>query len=426
MQRGKYKSIRKFYFVLLIIAMGVIALKMQAFVRVEAEEKEIPVLIPEKPKYNPVVEIQNTLEKFDSCLQQNINESGTVGAAVVVTYKGQIALLKCFGVRKAGEKDPVNENTVFRLASVSKPVTGVLAGVLDDQKVIDLDDKVVEYLPELELKTKESTKQLEVRHLLSHTSGLIPHAYDLMVEDHVPLNKILERLDEVDITAEPGKLYGYQNVIYSIYDPLVKQKTDKSFSEVLQEKVFDPIGMNDASVGYEAFKNNMNKAYPHYNSGKSRFRAMRLNDRYYNTAPAAGINASISDLGNFLVALDKDHNEYLSDSAYQKIFEPQVSSLLKRGYFRSWGRDVKSKRYSIGWRIVDYKGREIAYHGGYVLGYKAEIAFCDAEDVGIAILSNSPNSTTAKNIPNFLNMLFQDKDQMAMQQGKETSAGDKS
>uniref|UniRef100_UPI003217F896 serine hydrolase domain-containing protein n=1 Tax=uncultured Draconibacterium sp. TaxID=1573823 RepID=UPI003217F896 len=409
----------KFYLVLVIAILAVLTITLKSYVQSPIEEKEKTEVKNKEPEYNPAIEIKNSLTEFDSILNVNLKQSGTVGAAVVVTYKGKIALLKCFGVRKAGEKDPVDENTIFRLASVSKSITGVLAGILDDEKIIDLDDKVIDYLPDFQLKNPESTQQLTVRHLLSHTSGLIPHAYDLMVEDHVPLDKIIKRLNEVDLTAPPGQLYGYQNVVYSIYDPITSSKTHKSFNSVIEEKVFEPFGMEDASTGFEAFKNNRNKAYPHYNRGHNRFSPMRLNDRYYNTSPAAGINASISDLAHFLVALTDENSDVISEKARETVFTPQVKSPLKRAYFSSWGRGVQSKQYSIGWRIVNYKGRKIAYHGGYVLGYKAEIALCEEEEIGIALLCNSPNSSTAQNIPTFLNIMFEEKDKLALENNKE-------
>lgn len=416
---------KRYYFVLLILVLVALGLKLQSFVDKPKEEEPV-VEVKSEPEYDPSVEIKNTLTQFDSILESNLKQSGTVGAAAVITYKGKVALMKCYGVRKAGEKNPVDPNTVFRLASVSKSVTGVLAGILDEEEIVSLDDKVVEYLPNFDLKNQESTNQLTVRHLLSHTSGLIPHAYDLMVEDKVPLEKIIDRLDQVDIAASPGKLYGYQNVVYSIYDPITASKTQKSFNQVMKEKVFDPFGMKDASLSFEAFKNNENKAFPHYNRGYNRYSPMRLNDRYYSTAPAAGVNASISDMGNFLATLTDDNSTVFPESVRETVFTPQVNSPLKRSYFRSWGREVKSKRYSIGWRIVDYKGREIAYHGGYVLGYKAEVAYCDEEDIGIAILSNSPNSATAKNIPTFLNLLFDYKDSTAQETSKDEQPSDKS
>ena len=415
---------KKRYYFFALIAFLIVALKLQSFDSIPAEREQPAAQI--SSAYNPVVEIESPLSEFDSLLAVNFKESGVVGAAVVVTYKGKIALLKCYGVRKAGEKEPINSNTVFRLASVSKPITGVLAGILDDEQIVDLDVCVADYLPGFSLKTKESTQKLTARHLLSHTSGLIPHAYDLMVEDQVPLEKIIERLDEVDITAPPGELYGYQNVIYSIYEPLTQVITNKSFDQLLKEKVFAPLGMNDASIGFKAFKNNKNKAYPHHNRGNNRYAPLQLNDRYYSTAPAAGVNASISDLGQLLAHLTAPDSKAISKRVRETIFTPQVKSPLNYNYFKSWGSGIQSKQYSIGWRIVDYKGRRIAYHGGYVQGYKAEIAYCEEEDFGIAYLCNSPNSLTAKNIPDFLNLMFAEKDKIVTKEEKENSNGDKS
>ncbi len=415
---------KNYIFILVLVVMIAVAFKLQSF-KSEPVELESPKDIP-APEYNPIVEIQNTLTEFDSLLELNFREAGIVGGAAVVSYKGKIALLKCYGVRKAGDKDPVDQNTVFRLASVSKSITGVLAGILDDEGTVNLDDHVLDYLPHFSLKDPESTKALQIKHLLSHTSGLIPHAYDLMVEDKVPLEKIMQRLNQVDIAAPPGQLYGYQNVIYSIYDPIVRYKTHKSFDALIHEKVFVPFEMKDASTGFEAFKNNPNKAYPHYNRGHNRYAPMRLNDRYYSTAPAAGINASISDLGQLLAHLTSPDTKVISNRAREIIFTPQVKSPLSRTYFRSWGRGIQSKQYSIGWRIVNYKGRKVAYHGGYVLGYKAEIAYCEEEDFGIAYLCNSPNSATAKAVPELLNLMFAEQDRLALEKEKETTTGDKS
>ncbi len=404
---------RKHLYIPIFIVLIVVAIKLHAFINPEeitTENIETPI---ETPKPSHLNEIENIITEYDSILSSEIKKSGIVGGAIVITYKNEVALLKCFGVRKKGEKSTIDKHTIFRLASVSKTVTGVLAGILDDEDLVDLDEKVVTYLPEFHLKNDESTNNISVRNLLSHTSGLIPHAYDLMVEDHVQLDKIIARLCEVDITAPPGKLYGYQNVVYSVYGPVVSAETHKSFNSLLNEKVFIPFGMSDASTGFDAFKNDNNKAYPHFNQGNNRYKPMRLNDRYYNTTPAAGINASISDLGQFLITLTDDNSKCFSNSARETVFTPQVNSPLKRMYFRSWDK-VQSKQYAIGWRLVHYKGRKVAYHGGFVSGYKAEIAFCEKEDIGIAILTNSPNNSTSKTIPIFLNMLFEYKDNLAL------------
>ena len=393
----------KYILIISILIIIVIAFKFPFLFKTS----EIGKKINEITEVNHAKEIQQVITKFDSLHNYNIIQSGAVGGAVVITYKGQVAFIKCFGVQKSGENDPVDENTVFRLASVSKTITGVLAGILDEENVVKLDDNVVDYLPEFKIKYPENTKSVKVRHLLSHTSGLTPHAFDMMVEDKVPLEKIIPRLNEVEIVAPPGLNYAYQNVMFSLFDPVTKAKTKKSFQEILNEKIFKPFGMKNASSDFESFEKNENKAFPHVKNEKG-FVPARLNDRYYVTVPAAGINASISDMGRFLIAISGKDDDLFSENARKAVFTPQVESVLKRTYYRSWDK-IDSKHYAIGWRILNYKNHKIAQHSGYVLGYQAEIAICEEEEVGIAILSNSPNSFFSEGVPAFLNLFFEHK-----------------
>ncbi|MCA1760695.1 MAG: beta-lactamase family protein, partial [Bacteroidales bacterium] len=239
------------------------------------------------------LDIEEIIQEYDSLISAEIKLSGTIGAAVAITYKNQVVLLKCFGVKKSGTKDSINENTIFRLASVSKPISGVLAGMLACEHTINLDDKVVDYIPGLRLKNQTVTQELTVRNLLTHTTGLTSHAYDDLVEQKIPLNQIMGKLYLANTPAKPGQLYAYQNVMFSLFDTIVACKTGKNYCDVLKERLFVPFGMNDASTGFESFRNNENKAMPH--SGAT---PIKMNDRYYNTAPAAGVNASISDMSN--------------------------------------------------------------------------------------------------------------------------------
>ncbi len=397
--------------ILLILFLIIAAFTVQGLI--VDQTKETPVTEQSKvqeeiQKVNHAVEIQDILTKYDSLISNQVKETGTIGAAIVITYKNQIAFLKCFGVKKKGVKDPINENTIFRLASVSKTVTGVLAGIMADENTISLDDHVVDYLPGFRLKDPQSTKELTIRNILSHTSGLVPHAYDNLVEEHVPFDKILTRLSQVDIAAPPGQIYGYQNVIFSIYDTIAVVKTSEHFGELMNEKVFTPFHMTNACTGFDAFKQCTNKAYPHYGSN-GRFRTLRLNNRYYSTMPAAGINASISDLAHFMLTLLDTSSAVVNNNVRDLVFTPQVNSPLNRNYFKHWDH-VKSKQYAIGWRKVNYKNRDVAYHGGYVQGYRAEIAVCFDENVGIAFLSNSPNTMGTQTVPEFLDLLFKQKD----------------
>ncbi len=397
-----------------IVIIGIVSLiffvSWQQYVLSAPETKMVldsfaPEIIPEPvPEPLDIIEIVN---EYDSLITAEIQASGTVGAAVAITYKNQVVLMKCFGVKKSGTKDSINENTIFRLASVSKPISGVLAGMLAKEKIIGLDDKVTDYIPGLRLKNQTATQELTIRNLLSHTTGLAPHAYDDLVEQKVPLNQIMGKLYLANTAAGPGQLYTYQNVMFSLYDTIVTSRTGKKYGDVLKEKLFVPFGMNDASTGFESFRNNKNKAFPH--SGAT---PIKLNDRYYNTISAAGVNASITDMKNFLLTLLAVPTAALNNVG-EMIFTPQIQTDLSRGYFSQWDK-VDSKAYGIGWRLVDYKGRKVAYHGGFVKGYRAEIALCLDEQVGIVYLSNSPSAIASKSIPEFINRLFDFKDQQKL------------
>ncbi len=350
------------------------------------------------------LEIAGLLDEYDKLITEEISKSGSVGSAIAIVYKNQIAYLKCFGVRKAGGTDPVNENTLFRLASVSKTITGVLAGVLDNENIIGLDDKVTDYIPGLRLKSRECARELTIKNILSHTSGLIPHAYDNLAEEKMPLQNIINLLDKVNLSSKPGQMYSYQNVMFSLIEPVIKAKTSKSYSEVVREKIFVPFGMNNASTDFQSFKTSDNKAFPHV-MRNGHYTPVRLNDRYYTTAPAAGVNASISDMANFLLALLGSENNESGSKIQNTVFTPLVDTPLSRGYLRHWS-NVNSKQYAIGWRIIGCRGREVAYHGGYVQGYRAEIALSRNDKAGIVYLSNSPNEVASRSIPVFLNLLF--------------------
>lgn len=366
--------------------------------------------IIEKPAAKVLTRVDSLVLSYDTLVHQMLDSANAVGAALVITHKGEILHTMLYGVKEDGTRDSIDEHTIFRLASVSKTITGVLAGILDSEEQIKLDDRVIDYLPSFRLKDSVNTYDLRIRHILSHTSGLVPHAYDNLVEAHVPFSTIMDSLFRVNISAEPGVLYGYQNVMFSLYDTITAIQSGQSFESLLDEKLFRPFGMHDASAGFSAFSNSSNKGLPHRRSGVG-YRPMRLNDRYYLTNPAAGINASISDMGSFLLALGRKDPHLLNPQVADTVLSPQVISPLRRVYLRHWDR-VDSKHYGLGWRIIGYKGRQLGYHGGYVSGYRAEIAICREENIGIAFLTNSPGRVGSEIIPRFLDSWFEASDSL--------------
>ena len=163
--------------------------------------------------------------------------------------------------------------------------------------------------------------------------------------------------------------------------------------------------MEDASIDFKSFNQNENKAYPHQ-AGENGFMPANLSKRYYVTAPAAGVSASISDMGKFLIAILEKGDRLFPQKAREVVFTPQVETPLKRSYYKDWD-NIESKHYAIGWRIINYKNRKIAHHGGYISGYQSEIAICEDEDIGIAVLTNSPNNFFGENVHSFFKLFIE-------------------
>ena len=281
----------------------------------------------------------------------------------------------------------------------------MLAAILQEEGIISMDDRIIEYLPGFRLKDSINTHDLAIRHVLNHTSGLVPHAYDNLAEDGKTIKEIIPELATVDIAGIPGQYYGYQNVIFSLIDTLAVLKTKRDYGDLVYRKIFRPLGMKDASTGYRGLIWNHNVAFPH-DRINGEYHPRPLNKGYYNLLPAAGVNASIDDMGKWLAALLGFLPKKLDTAVIKLISTPQEYTPLKRNYIRFWD-PIEARYYSFGWRIFDYKGKRILYHGGYVRGYRAEIAFCPEENTGIAFLLNSPNRLASQVVPTFFNMYLE-------------------
>lgn len=391
----------KFTFSTLFIALLVLLFTSSFWRSTSADSNiEIPVLPLMPSPYDGLVDRYNTF------IEAEMDSIGNVGGAVAVVCGDSLMLMKAYGVKKAGTNDSVDINTVFRLASVSKGFAGVLAAKLDNSGALDLDDRVITYLPGLRLKDSLSTDSLTIKHTLNHTTGLVPHAYDNLIEAHIPMSEIISRFNEVDIAAKPGQVYGYQNALYSLLDTILQVKTAKSYTELLETELFGPLGMDNASADFESVSDSGNFALPHVYT-KRGAAALKPNKRYYNMAPAAGVNASITDMSKWLKALLGNNTSVLDSNTLNAITTPTIKTPLKRRYYWRWN-GVEDKFYSLGWRIYQYRGYNIVYHGGYVKGYRAEISFCPELNAGVVFLQNSPNRLSSESMPVFWDMYFKE------------------
>ncbi len=386
--------------------------KKEENLQIEVKVQEIkPPTVPEKdvsayPDPNP--HTQKLLTQYEAFIERAIRAGSSPGAAVAIVKDSSIIYLKGFGLKQVGKSDSIDINTVFRLGSVSKSIASVLAGTLVNDRVFNWDDPIVKYLPDFELKSKASTAKLTIRHVLSHTIGLPYHAFTNMIEERAPLDTLFKELRYLDLIGEPGKVYSYQNVGYSLIGEVIKATTQKSFEEVLTEKLFLPLHMKNSSASYSAMVNNPNIARPHHFTRKH-WVSVPISDTYYDVGPAGGVNASIADMALWLKALLGNEQEVVTDTTLNQIFEPQVRAISKNRNFWKWQRP-KASYYALGWRVLTFKSDTLEYHGGYVNGYRSEVAVDRKNRIAICVLTNAAGNLADQSIPEFFTRYHQQAD----------------
>ena len=357
----------------------------------------------EYPKRPPNPFLEKVISEYEEKLLALVGRANTPGLAVAIVHDSTIVFMKGIGVRAVGKPDSVDENTVFRLASVSKCFAAFLSGILVEDSVLHWNDHVSEYLPRFALESPEETQKVTIRNVLSHTTGLPYHTYTNMVEDGVPLDTMLSHLRNVRMASKVGKSYSYQNVAYSLIGPVIQAKTGKTYEQEMIEKVFIPLNMKTASIDYQSIMANSNVAKPHLMRRNKQYSQVKINDTYYNVAPAGGINASISDMAQWMIALLGNRPSVIQQATLDSLFAPVIRAPSKN---RNYGRmhRLSKSYYGMGWRILYYPNDTLMYHGGYVSGYRSEVAVNPRDKIAVCILANAPGEAADNGIPLFFDL----------------------
>jgi len=325
------------------------------------------------------------ISDYNQHLEHKLKSKGIPGAALSIVNGPDDSYVQGFGVTKINKGQAVNAHTRFRLASVSKTFAGSLTAKLTSEGKFSLDDPVSKFIPAFA--STGYKNHLKVFHLLSHSSGLVPNAYDNLIESRMSYPDIVEKLLSVKPICQPGQCYGYQNVMFSLIDEVIKASTKMDYSRWLNEFIFSPLNMNDASLGYAAMIKDNNYAYPHVR-GRKRWHTARLKRNYYKVLPAAGVNASASDMAVWLKAQLGYYPTVLSSDELATQTRPYTHTKkeLRR---RVWKKHLTEAYYGLGWRVYDYDNETLYYHSGWVQGYRSDLVVIPHLNIGFSLILNA-------------------------------------
>ncbi|MGH8124632.1 MAG: serine hydrolase domain-containing protein [Rhodanobacteraceae bacterium] len=352
----------------------------------------------------PAARVDAALKLYEHWLDQLAAENRTAGLATAVVINGKVRYERTLGYANAATGAKVKPDTVFRLASLSKAFATALTGLLVRRGRLSWDTRLSTVLPFFKLRDANASQSATVRDILSQSIGLPHNAYDNLLSSGVPYQKLERKIADVPLTCDPGDCYGYQNIAFSLIGDVIHAKTGQFFIHMIDRYLFLPLGMTTASFGRDGLEDSRSWARPHHKRD-GHWVAYEPNDHFY-IPPAAGVNASIRDMEQWLIAQMGGRPMVLPGSLLEVLHAPVIATPSER-MFSNWRRArVKKASYALGWRVYDYAGHTLIFHAGAVQGYRSMIGFLPEYHAGVVVLWNCESNTPAGLMPELLDALL--------------------
>jgi CubicO group peptidase (beta-lactamase class C family) len=328
------------------------------------------------------------LQGFDAYVRRGMADWRVPGVAIAVVSHDSVVLARGYGVRTLGKSEPVDANTLFAIGSASKAFTAALVAMLVDEGKVEWDDPATKYLPGLQMYDPYVTRELTVRDLLTHRSGLT--AADLMVFDpRYTRDSILHRARYVKPTYSFRAHFGYSNIMYLAAGQLTARLMGGTWDDAVRDRIFNQLGMTASNTSVTLLDRLPNVATPH-DEIEDTVRTIS----YFNLdaiGPAGSINSNVHDMAQwvrFQLAGGKVRGkQLLSAAAFDETHSPQTIVPLE-GFWKISAQDAHLLTYGMGWYLHDYHGRLIVQHGGNIDGMSSLVGFMPEEQTGLVVLTN--------------------------------------
>lgn len=329
------------------------------------------------------------------------NNSDMVGLAVAVVRGGRVSSIQTFGSLELAASKPINQDTRFRIASLSKAFAATVAVQLESERKLSLTSSVIASNPSFRLKNKSQASALTLSDVLSHRVSLPPYAYDNLLEANFLPTRILAQMENVKPICGVGKCYAYQNVAFDMITSAIESADQQSYASSVSKRLFDPLNMRSASIGQDGLVADDNWARSYRKRRGQHWKYVSVKPAYYRVPAAGGINASILDMSKWLLAQLGEAPEVLPSTLRDSLHTPRVRTRSEFKRMRSLP-NATDAHYGLAWRIYSYGGSPLINHAGSVEGYAAQIAFLPEKRSGIVLITNSNAKAFWKILPSFL------------------------
>lgn len=355
-------------------------------------------LVVSAPAPARTVDAVSAFEGFDEWVESVREEWKVPGLAVGVVLDGEVVLAKGYGYRDVEKKLPVTKDTLFAIGSNSKSFTAMVMGMLSDDGKLDWDQPVRDVMPDFRLHDPVATAQMTPRDLVTHRSGLPRHDL-LWYASGLSREELYHRLRHLEPSRPFREAFQYQNLMFMTAGYLVERVTGKTWEEVVDERILDPLNMERTNFSVDQSVTDPDFAYPYLEIDDE---IVRIPFRNIDAVgPAGSINSSVEEMMRY-VQLHLDYGkvgdeELLSEATARRMQRPQM---VVGGPITAAdsGHEVGPTSYGLGLMIGTYRGHHHVRHGGGIDGFVSAMEWLPHEDMGVVVLTNTSSSGAASTL----------------------------
>jgi len=340
---------------------------------------------------------------FEGRVESLRKDIGVPGMAIAIVENDQVTLAKGFGTKRLGSPDPVDADTIFPTGSTGKAFTVAALGILVDEGKINWDDKVIDRLPGFQMYDAWVTREMTIRDLLVHRSGLGLGAGDLLFVPRTNLSRAesVRRLRYIKPATSFRSAYAYDNILYMVAGQLIESVTGETWEKFTADHVLKAAGMLHSTTDNETHFASADRAQPHarMNGGLRGVGDQSvLNERDNlgsNASPAGGLAVSANDMARWLMiqlnggALPGNSGRLFSQAAHDQMWTPLVLQPVAPRAGPMAPTQPMFNTYALGWDVRDYRGTKIVWHGGAVFGFQTAVVLIPDKHVAFSIEINS-------------------------------------
>ncbi len=330
-------------------------------------------------------------DSLQAYIEKGMADWKVPGLSIVIVKDGEIVHMKGYGVRDLETKKPVDEHTLFMIASNTKLFTGTALALLETRGKLSLNDRITKYFPNFRLYDPVSTSIVTVRDMLTHRIGTKTFQGDFTFwNTNLSRDAIMNRMRLLKPVGVFRQDYGYCNSCYLTAGEVIPKITGRKWEDFIKDSMTGPLEMNETMILSTGIAEQQNAATPYTTSYTNKLMKVPY-DNWNNLAPAASIISNVSDLSHWLMMqLDSGLYKGRTVLPWQAIQKTRDVSIITNSR-KSSVFPMHFRGYGLGVNVADYNGRQVYWHTGGAGGMVSNVCFVPEEKLGIAILTNNDN-----------------------------------